>query len=58
MYGSSHLASAGAATTAAGSGLAFTGAHVLGLLVLATGLLFAGLSMVTVARRRRKHARP
>jgi hypothetical protein len=58
MYGNSHLISASAATTTAGAGLAFTGAHVVGLIVLATGLLFVGLSLLGLARRRPHHARP
>jgi hypothetical protein len=45
-------------TTATGGGLAFTGAHVLGLVVLAIGLIFAGLSLLGLARRRHNHARP
>ena len=58
MYGSSSTASAGLATTTAGAGLAYTGAHVLGMIVLGVGLLFAGLSMYTLTFRRRRSLRP
>jgi hypothetical protein len=54
MYGSSSTVAAGAATTTAGAGLAFTGAHVLALVVLAVGLLFAGMSMLGLSRRWRR----
>ena len=57
MYGS-HIVTTGAATTTAGVGLAFTGAHVIGLVVLGVGLLFAGLSLLGLARRRPSHPRP
>jgi hypothetical protein len=46
---------ASAATTAAvtGTTLAFTGAHVVGLIVLSVSLIFAGATLLAFARRRR-----
>ncbi len=58
MYGNSHIVSAGVATSSTGAGLAFTGAHVLGLVVLSVGLMFVGLSLLGLARGWRRHARP
>jgi hypothetical protein len=51
MYGNSSTVAAGAATTTAGAGLAFTGAHVLAIVVLGVGLLFAGMSLLGLSRR-------
>jgi hypothetical protein len=53
MYGTSDPVSAGVAATTAGTGLAFTGAHIIGLVVLGIGLLCSGLTLLTLARRRR-----
>jgi hypothetical protein len=58
MYGSNPVVTASATTTGVGAGLAFTGAHVVGLVVVGVGLLFAGLSLLGLARRRPRPARP
>jgi hypothetical protein len=58
MYGisdplSGGMAATSAGTSLAGTGLAFTGAHVVGLVLLGVGLLCSGLTLLTLARRRR-----
>ena len=54
MYGNSSTVVDGPATMAAGAGLAFTGAHVLGLVVIGVGLLFLGMSVLGLSRRWRR----
>jgi hypothetical protein len=50
MYNSTVSDPAGVSTAAAGASLAFTGAHVLALVIIGTGLLVAGLSILCFGR--------
>ena len=50
MYNSTVSHSAGPTTAAAGAGLAFTGTHLLALVIIGVGLLVAGVSMLCFGR--------
>jgi hypothetical protein len=54
MYSTNALATTGATTATGAAALAFTGSHVVGLVVLAVSLVFAGATLLAFTHRRRK----